>query len=109
MPGQGDAGIQLEGINATNTPTPTPTPTAQTQLAEEVLARVEPVGDMPVAPPVEVEQLTLVRLPPAAVLPDNQQLDTPVSDEESTAEALDPVIDISESNEQLVENLSADT
>ena len=106
MPGQGDAGIQLAGINATNTPTPTPT--AQTQLAEEVLARVEPVGDMPVAPPVEVEQLTLVRLPPAAVLPDNQQLDTPVSDEESTAEALDPVIDISESNEQLVENLSAD-
>jgi membrane-bound lytic murein transglycosylase D len=104
MPGQGDAGIQLAGINATNTPTPT----AQTQLAEEVVARAEPVEDMPVAPPVEVEQLTLVRLPPAAVLPDNQQLDTPVSDEESTAKALDPVIDISESNEQLVENLSAD-
>ena len=104
MPGQGDAGIQLAGIDAANTPTPT----VQTQLAEEVVARVDPVRDTPVASPVEVEQLTLVRLPPAAVLPDNQQLDAPVTDDQSTAEALDPVIDVSESNEQLVESLSAD-
>ena len=104
MPGQVDAGIQLAGIDATNMPTPT----VETQLAEEVVARAAPVNDTPVAPPIEVEELTLVRLPPAAVLPDNQELDAPVSDEESTAEALDPVIDVSESNEQLVENLSAD-
>jgi membrane-bound lytic murein transglycosylase D len=104
MPGQGDAGIQLAGIGAANTPPPT----VQTQLAEEVVARVDPVRDTPVAPPVEVGQLTLVRLPPAAVLPDNQQLDAPVTDDQSTAEALDPVIDVSESNEQLVESLSAD-
>tara|TARA_B110000459_G_scaffold199459_1_gene246171 strand:- start:418 stop:2163 length:1746 start_codon:yes stop_codon:yes gene_type:complete len=104
MPGQGDAGIQLAGIDAANTPPPT----VQTQLAKEVVARVDPVRDTPVAPPVEVGQLTLVRLPPAAVLPDNQQLDAPVTDDQSTAEALDPVIDVSESNEQLVESLSAD-
>ena len=104
MPGQGDAGVQLAGIDVTNTPTRT----VETLLAEEVVARIDPVSDTPVAPPIEVEELTLVRLPPAAVLPDNQELDTPVSDEESTAEALDPVIDVSESNEQLVENLSAD-
>lgn len=104
MPGQGDAGIQLAGIDATATPTST----AQTQLAEEVQASAEPVSDTSVSAAEEVEQLTLVRLPPAAVLPDNQELDAPVTDEESTAEALDPVIDVSESNEQLVENLSAD-
>ena len=104
MPGQGDAGVQLAGIDVTNTPTRT----VETLLAEEVVARRDPVSDTPVAPPIEVEEFTLVRLPPAAVLPDNQELDTPVSDEESTAEALDPVIDVSESNEQLVENLSAD-
>ena len=104
MPGQGDAGIQLARIDATNMPTPT----EGAQLAEEVVARTDPVSDTPAAPLIELEELTLVRLPPAAVLPDNQELDTPVSDEESTAEALDPVIDVSESNEQLVENLSAD-
>ena len=104
MPGQGDVVIQLSGIDATNTQTQA----AETQLAEEVAARTDPVSDTPVTPSIEVEELTLVRLPPAAVLPDNQELDTPVSTEESTAEALDPVINVSESNEQLVENLSAD-
>ena len=104
MPVQGDAGVQLTGMDAANAPTQT----VETQLAEEVVARTDPGSDTPVAPPIEVEGLALVRLPPAAVLPDNQELDTPVSDEESTAEALDPVIDVSESNEQLVENLSAD-
>ena len=104
MPGQGDAGIQLARIDATNMPTPT----EGTQLAEEVVARTDPASDTPAAPLIELEELNLVRLPPAAVLPDNQELDTPVSDEESTAEALDPVINVSESNEQLVENLSAD-
>lgn len=104
MPVQGDAGIQLTGIDAASAPTQT----VETQLAEEVVARTDPGSDTPVALPIEVEGLALVRLPPAAVLPDNQELDTRVSDEESTAEALDPMIDVSESNEQLVENLSAD-
>ena len=72
------------------------------------MAFTEPVSDTPASTPEEVEPPTLVRLPPAAVLPDNQELDAPVTDEESTAEALDPVVDFSESNEQLVESLSAD-
>jgi len=104
MPGQGATGIQLAGIDATSTPTPT----VQTQLAEEISGGTEPVRDAPASVAEEPIQLAIVRLPPAAVLPDNQELDTPVTDEESTAEALDPVIDVSESNEQLVENLSAD-
>tara|TARA_B110000858_G_scaffold198436_1_gene264993 strand:+ start:41038 stop:43140 length:2103 start_codon:yes stop_codon:yes gene_type:complete len=104
MPGRGDTKIQLAGIDATNTPAPT----QQTQLAVEAEQRPEPVNDISAPPAEELEQLTLVRLPPAAVLPDNQELDAPVSVAESTAEALDPVIDVSESNEQLVESLSAD-
>ena len=104
MPGQGDAGIQFAGIDATIAPTQT----IEAQLAEEVEAFTEPVSDTPALTPEEIEPLTLVRLPPAAVLPDNQELDAPVTDEESTAEALDPVVDFSESNEQLVESLSAD-
>ena len=47
-------------------------------------------------------------LPPAAVLPDNQELEAPVTPEEEIAEALDPVFDAAQNNEQLSESLSAD-
>ncbi len=47
-------------------------------------------------------------LPPAAVLPDNLQLEMPVSIQAQDAEAIDPELDIAESNDQLVESLSAD-
>ncbi len=47
-------------------------------------------------------------LPPAAVLPDNQELELPVTEEEEQAIALDPQLDVAESNEQLTEALSAD-
>ncbi len=104
LPGEVDAGIQIAGIEASTTPTPT----TETRLAEEAQQRIESEREAPPAPIDEVEQLSLVQLPPAAVLPDNQELDAPVTDEESTAEALDPVIDVSESNEQLVEILAAD-
>lgn len=104
LPGEVDAGIQIAGIEASTTPTPT----ASTQLAAENPERNVQISDTPLSPAEEVEQLTLVRLPPAAVLPDNQELDAPVTVAESTAAALDPVIDVSESNEQLVEELSAD-
>ncbi len=59
---------------------------------------------------MEAEQLALVEdlLPPAAVLPDNQELDNEVSLEEQEAEAIDPTLDVAESNEQLVEDLAAD-
>lgn len=43
-----------------------------------------------------------------AVVPDNQQLDTEVSEEEGEAIALDPAVDVAQSNEQLSEALSAD-
>ncbi|MEX0964146.1 MAG: LysM peptidoglycan-binding domain-containing protein [Pseudohongiellaceae bacterium] len=106
MPGYVDAGIQVAAIEATSTPTPP----VQIQFEDEVVEPSEPeareleIGSLE----EETEQLTLERLPPAAVLPDNQELDTPVTAQESAAEALDPVINVSESNEQLVENLSAD-
>ena len=38
MPGQGDAGVQLAGMDAANAPTQT----VETQLAEEVVARTDP-------------------------------------------------------------------
>ena len=47
-------------------------------------------------------------LPPAAVLPDNIELEMAVTTEEETAVAIDPVLDVSESNEQLAEALAAD-
>ena len=47
-------------------------------------------------------------LPPAAVLPDNIELEIAVTPEEETAVAIDPVLDVSESNEQLAEALAAD-
>ena len=47
-------------------------------------------------------------LPPAAVLPDNQQLDSPVTQAEQDAVAIDPTQDVAASNQQLVEALAAD-
>ncbi len=47
-------------------------------------------------------------LPPAAVLPDDQVLDTPASSEQEQAEAIDPRADVAESNRLLAEELAAD-
>lgn len=47
-------------------------------------------------------------LPPAAVLPDNAVLEAAVTPAEEQAIALDPVLDVAASNEQLTEALSAD-
>ena len=47
-------------------------------------------------------------LPPAAVLPDNQELESTVTLEEEQAIAIDPALDLAESNEQLTEALAAD-
>ena len=104
MPGQGDAGIQLAMVDANISAAQA----VDAQLLEEVVALTEPNSDAAASTPEETEPLTLARLPSAAILPGNQELDAPVTEEESTAEALDPVIDVSESNEQLVESLSAD-
>ncbi len=104
MPGLVDAGIKLAGIEAAETPTPP----VRVQFADEVDSAPDSTAAELASAEPEAKQLTLQRLPPAAVLPDNQELDAPVTVAESTAEALDPVIDVSESNEQLVESLSAD-
>ena len=47
-------------------------------------------------------------LPPAAVLPDDQELDSPVTDEEQQAVALDPAMDVAQSNALLSLELAAD-
>lgn len=47
-------------------------------------------------------------LPPAAVLPDDQELDAPVTDEVEQAEAIDPSVDVAENNRILSAELAAD-
>ena len=47
-------------------------------------------------------------LPPAAVLPDDQELDAPVTDEEEQAVAIDPAVDVAQSNRILSAELAAD-
>lgn len=47
-------------------------------------------------------------LPPAAVLPDDQELDAPVTDEVERAEAIDPSVDVAENNRILSAELAAD-
>lgn len=47
-------------------------------------------------------------LPPGAVLPDNQRLETPVTPEEERTAALDPQVDVAELNEELRDALAAD-
>ena len=90
-------------------------PAEESREAAEVV--VTPVPETPApaeaavsAPESAPEQLALVDelLPPAAVLPDNQELDSPVTQAEGDAVALDPAIDVEASNEQLSELLSAD-
>jgi len=58
--------------------------------------------------PIQLALREEPQLPPAAVLPDNQELEAEVTDEEGQAVALDPALDVAESNEQLTEALSAD-
>ncbi|MBT3530828.1 MAG: LysM peptidoglycan-binding domain-containing protein [Gammaproteobacteria bacterium] len=67
----------------------------------------EPVPAEPIESSVALA-LNEQSLPPAAVLPDNQELDSDVTEEEGEAVALDPALDVAQSNEQLAEALSAD-
>jgi membrane-bound lytic murein transglycosylase D len=94
-----------------------PIPPTQVQFADGVVvggeAIEEPEPDKPAPPPINEETtvelaLTEELLPPAAVLPDDQELESVVTQEEQDAEAIDPEIDVAESNEQLVDDLSAD-
>ena len=113
LPGFEEEGEQESVIDANLRPVPPTT----VQYSDGVIAGSEslpePEPEKP-APPPAIEEVTaelaLVDelLPPAAVLPDNQQLEAPVSIEAQEAEAIDPELDVAESNEQLVEALSAD-
>lgn len=134
MPGYGPDGEQLAAIQATDSPQP-PTEVNfgddELDSVEEVEDTIEAVVDaadaanvasvgrttparsaasavvdpaaMPASAPVSED-----RLPPAAVLPDNRELDVPVSVAEEDAVALDPAVDVEQSSEQLSELLEAD-
>ncbi|MFN3165171.1 MAG: LysM peptidoglycan-binding domain-containing protein, partial [Pseudohongiellaceae bacterium] len=124
LPGIGDEGASLAVIDGNLRPTP---PT-EVQFADEAVeVEVQNAGDdneaVVITPVPEVpetddpetsgardadaspEQLALVDelLPPAAVLPDNQEMEAPVTTAEGEAVALDPELDVTESNEQLTE------
>ena len=75
----------------------------------------ESEGEQPTpTPPITLEESTTElalmdeSLPPAAVLPDDQEMNSEVTTEEETAEAVDPELDDTEVAQQLVESLSAD-
>jgi membrane-bound lytic murein transglycosylase D len=129
LPGVGDEGASLAVIDGNLRPTP---PT-EVQFADEAVeVEVQNAGDddeaVVITPVPEIpetddpetngtrdadvspEQLALVNelLPPAAVLPDNQEMEAPVTTAEGEAVALDPELDVTESNEQLTELLEAD-
>lgn len=72
-------------------PEPAPAEPEPVQLASNEPARI----DEPI-------------LPPAAVLPDNQELNAPVTDEMEQAVAIDPAVAIAQSNLSLIEDLAAD-
>ncbi len=113
MPGYENENNQLAVIDANLRPTP---PT-QVQFSDGVVVggvpveEPEPEKPSPTPTPSETQtELALVEdlLPPAAVLPDNVELELAVTPEDEAAEAIDPQLDIQMSNEQLLEALSAD-
>jgi len=130
LPGVGDEGASLAVIDGNLRPTP-PTEVQFADQAVEVEVQdsggdneavvITPVPEIPETDDPETngiradgdaspEQLALVDelLPPAAVLPDNQEMEAPVTTAEGEAVALDPELDVTESNEQLTELLEAD-
>ncbi len=105
MPGFNEGNAQITSIEASSLPAPVVL-VQFTDEAEESSPQLTTQASALQA--ADEGQAVAAQLPPAAVPPDNQQLDAPVTDVESAAVALDPVLDISESSEQLVEDLSAD-
>lgn len=130
LPGVGDEGASLAVIDGNLRPTP-PTEMQfseevveaplETEVSEAETVVITPVPEIPEGQGPESataqsdveampDQLALVEdlLPPAAVLPDNQEMDSAVTEEEGEAVALDPALDVTESNEQLTDLLAAD-
>ncbi|HCA36160.1 MAG TPA: hypothetical protein DEP13_05890 [Gammaproteobacteria bacterium] len=113
LPGFESEGEQVAMIDANLRPEP---PT-QVQFSDGVVlgGDAAPEVEQPKpAPPVILEETTTElalmdeSLPPAAVLPDDQEMNSEVTAEEETAEAVDPELDDTEVAQQLVESLSAD-
>ncbi len=103
---------QPAGVAASPEPEPEPIPDPDPAL----LAGNTPAA--PVAPPAADEplssaqpaapELDLLPLPPAAVLPDDQELDVPPVDGQDEAVAIDPAVDVAQSSNLLREALAAD-
>lgn len=113
MPGYDNENNQLAVIDATAQPEPPTRVEFDDGVVIEDNRTIEPEPEKPSPDPAIEEsqtQLALAEdlLPPAAVLPDNLEMDATVTIEEEEAEAIDPELDVRESNEQLVEALAAD-
>ena len=113
LPGFESEGEQVAVIDANLRPEP---PT-QVQFSDGLVlgGDAAPEVEQPKpTPPVILEETTTElalmheSLPPAAVLPDDQEMNSEVTAEEETAEAVDPELDDTEVAQQLVESLSAD-
>ncbi|MCY4017612.1 MAG: LysM peptidoglycan-binding domain-containing protein [Gammaproteobacteria bacterium] len=85
---------------------------AETAAAPEPEPASIPEAELEPGPEPKPEPARLARnepiLPPAAVLPDDQVLDTPATSEDDEAPAIDPASDIEQSNRILAESLAAD-
>jgi len=113
MPGYDNENNQLAVIDATAQPEPPTRVEFDDGVVIEGNRTIEREPEKPSPDPAIEEsqtQLALAEdlLPPAAVLPDNLEMDATVTIEEEEAEAIDPELDVRESNEQLVEALAAD-
>lgn len=126
LPGFESDPLQIAAIDANQSPTPptqvqfadevetfVPVPASETRESASSAAETLASESVAVVAPADAiigTQLALNEqaLPPAAVLPDNQELEAPVTLEEERAVALDPALDVTQSNEQLTEALSAD-
>jgi len=128
LPGFERSNAQLAAINTTVTPQPptvlqfedeetvnesVPVPLVATAVAAVAVAEtpVEIVDDsIDDIEEFDTPQLALVseQQAPAAVLPDNQLLDTPVTEAAKEAIALDPAVEVAVSRAQLSESLAAD-
>jgi membrane-bound lytic murein transglycosylase D len=105
-------GFGAGGAEAGSSPQESP---ARLVTASETLASAGSPADSgsddrqaaPSPAPVQLAQVEEL-LPPAAVLPDNQQLEQAASDEQGQAVAQESSLSVAETNEQLVEELLAD-
>lgn len=127
LPGFDSGAVQVAAIDTTLAPTP---PT-EMQFSDEAETQPEPaqpidLGSNQVPPGVDVsaefeesiealdEEMVSVALldeetlPPAAVLPDDQSLDSAINSMEESAVAVEPTTSIQSTNEQLTQDLAAD-